>query len=468
MSVRQIVPDVVAQFREELTDLVESASEAELDPASFTQFVDGLKTVLANVGRDAFTRFVGQHDETEDVFEHDGKRFRFKQLSTKEWLSPWGIVPVERRYFQSDAGGDGVSPLDLRCGMVDRYMTPDIEEATAFASADLSPTATHVLFAKLLPHSPSAKAVRRTIAKLGQWAEEAQDEIEDRIAREAPLPEGKVLAVSVDGVTVPLREPGFKTGRPAERPGVRDGDRTPTAWKEAGVGTVSIYKPGDGAEELPKRLATKHFARMPETGMRTLFAEQSAAVLDLVEERNFREMVVLCDGKLALWCAIENNPLYDGWTQVLDFFHAVEHLSQAAEAIFGKKERRANRWHAKYRARLLEDRDGLEAVLRSMRYYLKDLRRGSERRQLVERVIRYYGRNSERMRYAEFRSRGLPIGSGVVEAACKCIVNARLKRSGMRWTREGGQHVLNLRTRVKSGEWDSFWNEYQEQQGYAA
>ena len=144
------------------------------------------------------------------------------------------------------------------------------------------------------------------------------------------------------------------------------------------------------------------------------------------------------------------------------------HLSRAAEAIFGKKAQKASRWHARYRARLLEDPDGLEGLLRSLRNYRKSLRSGSERHQVVERVIRYYGRNRERMRYAEFRARGLPIGSGVVEAACKCIVNSRLKRSGMRWTREGGQHVLNLRVRVQSGEWDSFWNEFQEQQRMAA
>ncbi len=468
MSVRQIVPDVVAQFRQELTTLVKTVEGAELDPVAFIEFVDGLKTVLASVGREAFVRFVDHQDEAEDLFEHEGKQCRFKQVSTKEWLTPFGIVAVDRRYFQPDTGGDGVAPIDLRCGMVDRFMTPDVEEATAFASADLSPTATRTLFAKLLPHAPSAKAIRRTIAKLGTWADEAQDAIEDRIARESPLPEGEVLVVSVDGVTVPLREPGFRTGRPAERPGVRDSDRTPTAWKEAGVGTVSVYKPGDGAEVLPERLATKYFARMPEPGMETLFAEQNATVLDLVQERDYREMVVVCDGKPALWNAIGDNPLYDDATQVLDFFHAVEHLSRAAEAIFGKKERGANRWHAKCRARLLEDRDGLQSVLRSLRYYRKRLRHGSERRQVVERVIRYYGRNSERMRYADFRARGLPIGSGVVEAGCKCIVNARLKRSGMRWTREGGQHVLNLRVRVQSGEWRAFWNEYQHQQRRAA
>jgi hypothetical protein len=458
----------VAQFRQELTDLVKSAEGGDLDALGFTQLIDGLKTVLASAGRQAFVKFVDLQDNVDDLFDHEGARYRFKQVSTKEWLTPFGVVQVDRRYFQPDAGGDGVSPIDLRCGMSGRFMTPDVEEAVAFASANLSPTVTRTLFAKVLPHPPSAKAIRRTIAKLGQWADEAQEEVEARIAREAPLPEGEILAVSVDGVTVPLREPGFKTGRPAERPGVRNGDRTPTAWKEAGVGTVSIYMPGDGADELPERIATKYFARMPEPGMETLFTEQDWAVSHLVRERSFREVVVLCDGKPALWNNFEADPLYDDATQILDFFHAVEHLSHAAEAIFGKKDRRASRWHARYRARLLEDPDGLESLLRSLRRYRTTLGAGSERRQVVERVIRYYGRNRERMRYAEFRMRGLPIGSGVVEAACKCIVNSRLKRSGMRWTRTGGQHVLNLRVRVQSGEWDSFWSEYQDLQRKAA
>ena len=83
-------------------------------------------------------------------------------------------------------------------------------------------------------------------------------------------------------------------------------------------------------------------------------------------------------------------------------------------------------------------------------------------------VIRYCSRNRKRMRYADFRGRGLPIGSGVVEAACKCIVNARLKRSGMRWSQDGAQNVLNLRVRVQSREWDCFWDTYRHQQNTAA
>jgi hypothetical protein len=201
---------------------------------------------------------------------------------------------------------------------------------------------------------------------------------------------------------------------------------------------------------------------MPEAGMKTLFDQQSCAVWELRRERDFSEVVVICDGKQALWKAIDEDPLYSNATQILDFFHAAEHLSRAAEAIFGKSNKKADRWYAKYRALLLEDEGSLDGLLRSIRYYRRQLRSASERRRIVDRVSRYFRRNRNRMRYAEFRARGLPIGSGVVEAACKSIVGTRLKRSGMRWTHEGGQHVLNLRTRARSGEWSSLWNAYQQ------
>jgi hypothetical protein len=74
-----------------------------------------------------------------------------------------------------------------------------------------------------------------------------------------------------------MREEGVKTGRPAERPGVRESSQTTTSWREAGVGTISIYQAGD-REKAPERLATRYFARMPEAGMETLFAQHGWAV----------------------------------------------------------------------------------------------------------------------------------------------------------------------------------------------
>jgi hypothetical protein len=101
--------------------------------------------------------------------------------------------------------------------------------------------------------------------------------------------------------------------------------------------------------------------------------------------------------------------------------------------------------------------------MRSMEYYARELRHGSARRKSVRRVVNYFRRNFHKMDYADFRAPGLPIGSGPVEAACKTLVGARLKRSGMRWSLLGGQHVLNLRVHVLSGRWHVFWRAYLDQ-----
>ena len=203
------------------------------------------------------------------------------------------------------------------------------------------------------------------------------------------------------------------------------------------------------------------WARMPEPHMATLAGQVEGLVWELTRSRTFREVVLVCDGKPSLWKDLQSMPTYDSATKILDFYHAVEHLSRAAEALFGKSTPEARRWYERYRHRLLHDEHGVDSTLRSLRYYAKGLRAGSDRAKSVRRVIRHFGANRDRMRYATFRKRGLPIGSGPVEAACKTVVGNRLKRSGMRWSHDGGQNVLNLRTAVKSNRWDTLWSVYQ-------
>ncbi len=93
-----------------------------------------------------------------------------------------------------------------------------------------------------------------------------------------------------------------------------------------------------------------------------------------------------------------------------------------------------------------------------MKYYGTSL--PGARREDLRKEMNYFKKRKARMNYAYYRKQGLPIASGPVEAACKSIVKARLCRSGMRWSRTGGQNILNLRTYVKSGRWASFWTHY--------
>ena len=453
-----IVPGVMTRFRQDLEDCLEDLSTSELTPESFRGFVACLKSAVDRAGLEALTRTLSELDTAADQLVRQGELLRFKNHSPKEWMTPFGLATIPRRLFQADWGGPASVPLDEACGMVNRYMTPDVEEICAYAAAMLVPREVETLLGMILPQGPSATAIQRVIHDVGSFAEERHDVIEDEIQDRKPLTShNDVAVVSVDGVTVPLREPAAKRGRKADRPGVRDSESSPTAWKEAGVATVSIYSVDKPEEE---RLDTRYFARMPESGMTTLLTRIGTTVAGLLDEHEVKELVLLCDGKRSLWSGLANIPSLADATEILDFYHVSEHLSKAAEAIFGKRKGQASKWHDKYRGVLLERSDGADATIRSLRYHRNKLSPGTERAEIVRRVIEYLRRNQDRIRYAEFRARGLPIGSGPVEAACKNLVAARLKRSGMRWSRRGGQEVLNLRAPLLSGRWANLWEAY--------
>lgn len=459
MEFHDIADGVARSLRRNLTQLVEAIQREDLTRESFERFLAGLKAALHECGREAFVETMHSldHPRTE-VVDEDGKRHRFKKASRKEWFTPFGRVSVDRRYYQPDAGGKGIVPLDQSCGMAGRYFTPDIEELTAHACSMLVPSEVREVLSKALPEAPSCTAIKRVLSDVGAFIEGHEEELEAVFRKEAPLSaEGDVLVVSWDGTCVPLRESGAKRGRHAKRPGVRDDNESPTTWREAGVGAISIY--GTKDDEL-ERFDTRYLGRMPEPRMAGLVQRQAAIVKELRENRVFREVAVICDGKRSIWKDAESTEAYRGATFVLDFYHALENVSKAAEAIFGSKSDKSTRWFKKYRHRLAHERGAVQALLRSLRYYAAQRAEGTARRKTIESAIGYVQRNAERMRYAEFREAGLPIGSGPVEAGCKNLVGARLKRSGMRWTRTGGQHVLNLRSLCLSGRWEPMWSEY--------
>jgi hypothetical protein len=456
-----MIDDIVGEFGSGLTVLVQKLDDTGLNPTTFVGFIDGLKELINEAGLRVFVETVLKHEEAADIVEHGGQQHRFKMNSDKEWITPFGMAVVPRRYFQPDRGGEGVVPLDQRCGMVNRPMTPDVEELCAFSAAQLVPREVEVLLGKLLPHRPSATAIQHVVQHVGGFAEREEAQVETAMRKQAPLSrEGDVLVQSWDGVTVPLREKGKKGGRKRHRPGGPASESTPTAWKEASVATISIYTRNEEGD--PVRLDTRYLARMPESKMARLLNQQDRLVGPLLRRRSLREIVFLCDGKEAIWKGAEKLKSYPRATLILDFFHAAENLSNTAEALFGKKSVPATRWYEKHRKQLRDEEGGAVSMIRSMQYYHRKLglRKGSERYETVRRAIAYFRRNLDKIAYSSFKARGLPIGSGPVEAGCKNVVGARLKRSGMRWSRVGGQQVLNLRTHVLSKRWDTFWDCY--------
>ncbi len=301
------------------------------------------------------------------------------RLPDKEWMSLWGKVVVPRRLYQEDHGGPSRVPLDERCGMVNRFMVPELERVTAFLGARLVPAEVEDSLGEVLPEPPSRTAIQHVLTTVGQCAEDGAEQLELALQGAAPLDaEGDTLVVSWDGVTVPLREPAPKRGRPAERPMATATDTTPTAWKEAGVGMVATYlTPLDPEVEEPERVDVRYAARMPEAKMTTLvngLVEQTARALHGYDHR-----VVLADGKREIWRIVDEHGVFEGFTRILDFYHAAQHLSMAAEHLFGKKSAKADRWYRSWRHKLRHTPNAVAGLIRSFSYHRRKLRRRSDR-----------------------------------------------------------------------------------------
>ena len=434
-------------------------------PDAFRQAVGELRTALDDIGRAGFLRLARAGEVSGDTLDRNDCVYRFKQVVDKEWMTLWGKVVVPRRLYQEDHGGPSRVPLDERCGLSGRFMVPELERMAAFLGARLVPAEVADSLGEVLSEPPSRTAIQHVLTAVGQCAEDGAGQLELALQGAAALDAGgDTLVVSWDGVTVPLREPAPKRGRPAERPMATDTDTAPTAWKEAGVGMVATYlTPLDPQTEEPQRVDVRYAARMPETKMTTLVSGLVDQTVRAMQQSCYDHLVVLADGRREIWRTVDEHSEFDGFIRILDFYHAAEHLSKAAEHLFGKASAKADRWFRSWRHKLRHEPGAVAGLIRSISYHRRKLPRRSERYRQASTELGYFRNNRDKMDYAHYHAWGLIIASGPVEAAAKTIVGHRLKRSGMRWTRHGGQQILNLRVQVQSKRWDAFWNWYLEQ-----
>ena len=461
MIIRNLIKDAMKEFEQKMMAFDQQCDTRQLTAALAHQFCQVLRGALSQAGQKAFQHFIQSYDVKEPVWEDHGQRLRWKQYSVKEFLTPYGLVPIQRSLYQADTGGPSCIPLDHFWDMQNEFATPEVREAVLFAMAHLTGQESEQFFAKCGWFKPSATAIKHMVAQVGEAIEASRDDLYHAIhQQEAVPPETVSVAASMDGVNVLLNEPGVGRGRPAERPGQGvAGEKT--CYKNAMVGSFTFYGTVPKGHKTPERFASHYIARMPEERAVT-FKVQFEQEIGALESRLDASVtkILLFDGQRSLWNYVNEEGRYDAYEKLVDFYHTTEHLSKAAELLFGKGSAQAQRWYDKYYTKLLEVDEAPTSILHSIHYYQKRKRWGRQNAQALHQEISYFSRNGWLMTYADFRRRGLPISSGPVEAACKSIVKTRLCRSGMRWSRPGGQHILHLRALVKSGRWDVFWKYY--------
>lgn len=450
------------EFKQKLMTHCENLDLACLTPQLAEAVTHGLKNALQGAGTAALRTFLEAYEVDETPKNVDGVLYRFKQQSEKTFLTPFGEMTLFRNLFQADEGGPSYVPVDIQWGMVGEYATVEVREAILYAITLSTPEETVQLLGKAALFQPSATAIKHIIAEMGAFLEAEGEAVYESIRQQEEVPqETQAMVASLDGTNIRLREPGEKRGRPQERPGNETCEESPTSFKHAMVGSLSFYGHPRKKNTPPQRLFSRYVTQMPEKAWPTLklrFEEE----LDHVENQ-FEigvKKVLLLDGARGLWKYADDHPRFAKYEKLVDFYHATEHLATAAELLFGKKSAKAKSWYKTYYHRLKNEDQAPESIIHSIDYYKHQHRFGQKRLDALATERTFFLRNKHRMTYADFRRRGLPIGSGPVEAACKTLVKTRLCRAGMQWAWSGGQRILQLRTYVKSNRWEPFWKHY--------
>jgi hypothetical protein len=149
------------------------------------------------------------------------------------------------------------------------------------------------------------------------------------------------------------------------------------------------------------------------------------------------------------------------WMWIVDFYHAATYVSRLSRVLFSQ-EKTQQAWARRMR-RLMRDKTGgvLRVLASAAQHHGKKILSKKEEKEYGE-AYNYLLKHSKEMAYSTYKRAGLPLGSGVTEAACKVVFTQRFKESGMTWSREGGEVILRLRLADLSGVWDEVYHQYLE------
>ena len=414
---------------------------------SFANFEKRLHDQLQAVERDLVAEELERSDVDATAILVEGVGYRRVLRSKQTYMTCAGPVVVERALFK-DRGNDhekALVPMDLKVGIVGKFWTPMAAEQAAWVVSQLTPQNSEELFKRMGNMAPSKSSLDRLPKELAErWADDTKgNEAALRAAMTIPEEAVTVMA-SLDGVLAPMKD-GEAVKKRARAAGEGQIAKGPSGYREVGCAVLGF------CDENGKLISAVRMAKMPEAHKASL-KDLLRAELDMaLSLRPDLRLVKGADGANDNWTYLHKE--LPAGIEVVDFFHAAEHLNGALASIYGDGTVEARRRFNDLRHVLLEEEGGVGKVIRSLAY----LEAKHPQKKVIKTELAYFRKYQKRMRYAEMKAEGLPIGTGVTEAACKTLVTQRLKQSGMRWSQDGGQAILNLRGWAQSERFDQAW-----------
>jgi hypothetical protein len=403
-----------------------------------------VRAAMSTLGRDLLEQLLGtdtghRGPRTDCGAGHEAVFVAYRDKKIDTVLGP---VHLRRAYYHCRPCGRGVVPRDEQLEVTGESCSPGLRAmiARAATAAPFAPAA--ALLADLGGITLATKRVERSAEATGQCATTAQALRTRAILAGTIIPfppparaDGTtpdVLYLAVDGTGLPMRA-SETTGRTGKGPDGR------ARTREAKIGALFTQTTTD-ADGRPVRdpNSTSYLATLEPVDH---FADLLTAEARRRGSDHIRQLVVLGDGARWIWNLADRR--FPEATQIVDLYHAREHLHELAELLaFIVTD------PATWLTDRLTDLDNGDIETLAHAAHLYDL--SGPTATAVDKAVAYFETNAHRMRYAYYRKHGMFIGSGVVEAGCKTVLGARLKQSGMHWTTRGATAITTLRCRHAS------------------
>ena len=396
--------------------------------------LDGLSMLDAEVKIQEAVNGVGKSITQEKLseFDTDGSPIRVgdtkltsKGLHTGRYETPYGQVEVDRHLYQSYKGGKTYCPLNSNARIIKKTCTPKFAKSVSNKYANMA--AGEVI--SDLEENHSRKIARSLVQNIGEFVGTVVEAKEETWDYEMPKLDADVatVGISCDGANILILKDGYR---------------------EAMTGSISLY------DKLGNRLHTMYLATEPEYGKGQFFDKMDYSINKIKAIYKDATYIGVSDGAKDLCSFLRKHTDI----QTLDFYHASEYLASASYGFYPKNKYKRKEWLDTRCSKLKNKIGSAKDILKEMNEQDQSKLKGVDKDKL-NAAITYFTNNYKSMTYKENLNKNLPIGSGVIEAACKTIVKSRMCRTGMKWKSKGVKIVLSLRSMVRTdGKWNSFWN----------
>jgi hypothetical protein len=380
-----------------------------------------------------------------------GHSAHYKELRSKTVLTVVGAVQLRRPYYWCAHCCKGQCPVDVELGVAGLESSPGVRRMEAVVGSEMPFAAGCEPMKVLAGLEVPAKAVERAAEAIGvQIAQRDQQEIDRAKQLVLPLvckqniPEMYVL---MDGVQVPA-----VSAETAGRAGRTEGQRART--RECKLGCVFTQTTVDHQGWPIRDFASTTYVGAIESAEEFGFRIYTEAWHRGWEWAQLK--VVLGDGAVWIWNLAHQH--FPGAMQIVDLYHARQHLWEIAALLHPHDPVAKKNWMVPMKA-LLDDGE-IELLVARLREVATE--QSPDPSGLTEEILKeaeYFQTNASRMDYPRFRAMGLFVGSGVIEAGCKTVIGSRLKRSGMFWTVRGANAIIALRCCRLNGRFEDYWED---------